>query len=156
MDLSVSILQPKRLPQFFSTPVDVIRLGVWSFTLLHLMFLVPEAGFYWTGWYVGPTLTTVLGGTLAFSACSLLPIVFFLEAWRASRSGMLNRKGLVLFAGVSLFATSLLGFGLPLLYMSVLYPNGYMALFPYLMILGGISAWAAMLRAQKVMVREAR
>lgn len=152
MNLSVSILHPQRMPQILRTPMDLIRMGIWSFTVLHLMFLVPQTGFHWIGWYVGTTPTTVLGGMLAFTATSLLPVVIFIEAWTANKRAMLNKKGLVVFTLIGLIGTSLLGFGMPFLYISYLHPYGFTPIFPYLMVIcGGLVGIAVMVSHQLIM-----
>lgn len=135
------------------TPMDVIRMGVWSFTVLHLMFLVPKTGFHWIGWYVGTSPTTVLGGVLAFLAISLFPVVLLLEAWQAKKQAALNKIGLVLFALIGLTGVSMLGFGLPYLYNVYLQPNGFAPLLPSLMVIGGGVIGIVAMLAQKLILR---
>ena len=156
MNLSVSFLQSHHLTRRLHTPMDLLWLGVWSFALPSLMFLVPETGFGWIVWNnpgVSVPPMDVLGGTMALFITSLLPVVIFLEARRAGKQGRLNKKGLALYVVLGVIGASLLGFGLPLFYVSYLLPNSLITAFPYAMALGGFVVWMTMLLTRKVLVR---
>ena len=157
MNLSVSFLQTQRLTQRVFTPFDLLCMGAWSFALPCLMFLVPQTGFQWVAWNypagASVPLIDILGGNMAVLISSLLPAVIYVEARRADRQDRLNKKGLALFILIGVVGASLLGFGVPLLYASYLYPNGYYAMLPYAMAFGGFIVWMALLLTRKLMVR---
>ena len=156
MNLSVSFLQTQHLTRRLHTPMDLLWLSVWSFALPSLMFLVPETGFGWIYWNhtdANLPLMEALGGTMILFISSLLPVAIYLEARRASKRGSLNKKGLALYALFGVTGASLLGFGLPGLYVSFMHPNGYIAALPYTMALGGFVVWMALVLLRKRMMQ---
>lgn len=156
MNLSVSFLQTQHLSRRLHTPMDLLWLSVWSFALPSLMFLVPETGFGWIYWNhtdANLPLMEVLGGTMILFISSLLPVAIYLEARRASKRGDLNKKGLALYILFGVIGASLLGFGLPLFYVSYMLPNDLITALPYTMALGGFVVWMMMLLTRKVLVR---